>query len=199
MVATATAQTQTNRWRCDCALKCHHATQSPLRAVRACRLSDAEASFVATAYDIVSLEKCFGTFNPAVPTTRAETNHTVANFLYTARQLRRLALAANATPPRVLFYWNSGVAVADCYENDLYVLYAPVLPASHCTCAAAVFPAQPRAAIRTSIRISVCASCRLCGAARPTPTWRVSKRRRNPRPPGVVAPDRQRYSCWDCL
>ena len=34
-----------------------------------CGLSAAEATFIANTFSIVSLEKCFGTFNPDVPST----------------------------------------------------------------------------------------------------------------------------------
>ena len=77
-----------------------------------CGLSDADAAFVATTYSVVSLEKCFG----VRPGNTNQSNHTMANFATTARQIMRLA-PPGKPPPQVLFYWSSNEAVADCYED----------------------------------------------------------------------------------
>ena len=77
-----------------------------------CGLSDADAAFVAKTYSVVSLEKCFG----VRPGNTNQSNHTMANFATTARQIMRLA-PPGKQPPQVLFYWSSNEAVADCYED----------------------------------------------------------------------------------
>ncbi|KAH8093673.1 glycosyl hydrolase [Aureococcus anophagefferens] len=70
-----------------------------------CGLSDDEAAYVASTYDVVSIEKCFGT-GPGAE------DRTMANFVATAAQLK-----ASNERTKVLFYWNARVAGPPrCYE-----------------------------------------------------------------------------------
>ena len=91
-----------------------------------CGLTDSDAAFVAKTYSVVSLEKCFG----VRASNTNQSNHTETNFAKTAQQIARLAPAGGGDdndrnnpppppPPRVLFYWSSNIAVADCYEDAL--------------------------------------------------------------------------------
>jgi len=84
-----------------------------------CGLSPAEATFIANTFSIVSLEKCFGAFNPDVPSTRTIQNTTEQNFIATAKQLREAGANGPNGPPTVLFYWNSGETVTNCYADDI--------------------------------------------------------------------------------
>ena len=83
----------------------------PPRGDLFCGLSDADAAFIAKTYSVISLEKCFG----VRPSNTNDANHTMANFVTTAKQIMRLAPVGNK--PQVLFYWSSNVAVAPCYED----------------------------------------------------------------------------------
>ena len=77
-----------------------------------CGLSDKDAKFIAKTYSVISLEKCFG----VRPGNSNQSNHTMANFATTAKQIMRLAPPNRK--PQILFYWSSNIAVADCYEDN---------------------------------------------------------------------------------
>ena len=68
-------------------------------------ISDYEAQFVGTHYDVITLSACLG--NPSI--THISTEQA---FYYVARQIRKYA--TNNT--KILFYWNTGVCISQCYN-----------------------------------------------------------------------------------
>ena len=82
-----------------------HGRNCTRRGNMACGLSEAEASHLASTYEIVSIEKCFGTGGE---------NRTMANFAATAAQLK-----SHNPNVSVLFYWNARTpGPPSCYEDD---------------------------------------------------------------------------------
>ena len=69
-------------------------------------LSDYQAQFVGTHYDIITLSACLG--NPSISNVSTE------QAFYTAAKHIRQYTTANET--KILFYWNTGVCISQCYD-----------------------------------------------------------------------------------
>ena len=75
-------------------------------------LSEYQSQFVATHYDIISIEKCLGQpWNTHV--------YTEQSFYETARNIRKYS-SSNAT--KIIFYWNTNICYCDCYNITQSVL-----------------------------------------------------------------------------